>query len=93
MRQLDSQSDPKSPPKWTSRPSFSELWLEQGDIASDTVFTMFLLHFKGLGSAIFKQFCRKKGVDHEPYKTTLLDIDFLDILSKMYKKDPQRTPK
>ena len=43
------------------RAAISELLCEQGDIASDTVFTMVLLHFRGLGSAIFRQFCRKNG--------------------------------
>ena len=71
-------------------PSFSELLCEQGDIASDMVFTMVLLHFKGLGLTIFRQFCRTNGVDHEPYKTTLLEFDFWGILSKMYQNwDPK----
>ena len=70
--------------------SFSELLCEQGDIASDMVFTMVLLHFKGLGLTIFRQFCRKNGVDHEPYKTTFLELDFSGILSKMYQNwDPK----
>ena len=43
-----------------------------------------------LGRLFFDIFVEKTGVDHEPYKTTLLELDFLRILSKMYQNwDPK----
>jgi hypothetical protein len=37
-----------------------------------------------LGRLFFDHFVEKTGVDHEPCKTTLLELDFSRILSKMY---------
>ena len=56
--------------------------------------TQYLLWFcyilEVLGPLFFDNFVEKTGVDHEPYKITLLELDFSRILSKMYQNwDPK----
>ena len=50
--------------------------------------TQYLLCFsyilEALGRLFFVHFVEKTRVDHELDKTTLLELDFLSILSKMY---------
>ena len=51
--------------------------------------TQYLLCFsyilEVLGRLFFVNFVEKMGVDHEPYKTTLLELDFLEFYRKCTK--------
>ena len=83
--QLDAQSDPKSPPKWTSGQHFPNFCANKATLLPIQYLQWFCYILEVLGRLFFDSFVEKTGVAHEPYKTTLLELDFSRILSKMTK--------
>ena len=90
MCQLDAQSDPKSLPKWTSGRHFLNFCANKATL-HPTQYLLWFCYILGVsGPLFFDHFVEKGAVNYEPYKITLLELDFSRFLSKMYQNwDPK----